>query len=468
MKVAFSVQTPSALRNFESVVRLLGERGHETRLVLHSARSAHGTDALLERLLTEVPGLTLEYLEHDTQRGRLGFGADVRASLDLLHFLDDHFTETYRERSFRRAPRLMQRFARSRLARVRFVRALLGLALKAVDRALPVAAAVRRDLASLDADVLLLTPYLGLRTIQPEYLRAARTLGLPAAVCVASWDNLTSKSLIRPIPDRVFVWNETQRQEAVALHGVPPESIVVTGAQNFDQWLAWRESPRDEFCARLGFDPGRPIVLYVCFTPFVCAANQDEAAFVRRWLATLRAHPDLVEANVIVRPHPKRLEPWESVELDDDRAVVWPRQAQLPTDESSKSDYFDSIFHSAAVVGLNSTAMVEAGLLRRPVLTVLAPEFWESQEGTLHFRYLLEAGGGLLRVSRSLDEHVAQLAEAVRGEDAEASARSARFVEAFVRPHGADEPATPRFVDAIEALAGELSGPVEGLPLRPT
>jgi hypothetical protein len=467
MRVALAVQTPSGLRNFESVVRLLGERGHETRLVLHSARHAEGTDALLERLLAEVPGLSLEHVEHDTQRGRLGFGADVRASLDLLHFLDDRFNETYRERSFRRAPRVMQRFARSRAARVRLVRAVLALLLKTVDRTLPVAPAVRRHLASLGADVLLLTPYIGLRTIQPEYLRAAQKLGIPAAVCVASWDNLTSKSLIRPIPDLVLVWNETQRREAAELHGVPAERVVVTGAQNFDQWLAWPPTAREAFCARLGFDPERPIVLYVCFTPFVRAANQDEVAFVRRWLQAVRADPELADAGVIVRPHPKRLEPWEDVDLGPS-AVVWPRRAQLPTDDVSKSDYFDSIFHSAAVVGLNSTAMVEAGVLRRPVLTVLAPEFWESQEGTLHFRYLLEAGGGLLRVSRSLDEHVAQLAEAVRGEDAAAATRSARFVEAFVRPHGVDRPATPIFVDAVEALALRSTPSGQRLRLPPT
>lgn len=467
MRVAFSVQSPSALRNFESVVRLLGERGHETRIALHSDRQAEGTDALLERLLAEVPGLTVEHVEHDTQRGLLGFGADVRASLDLLHFLDDRFNETYRERSFRRAPRVMQRFAGSRAVRSGAVRTLLGRALRVFDRLLPVVPAVRRHLASLDADVLLLTPYIGLRTIQPEYLRAAESLRIPAAVCVASWDNLTSKSLIRPIPDRVVVWNEMQRQEAVELHDVPSDRVVVTGAQNFDQWLVWQASPREELCARLGFDPARPIVLYVCFTPFVRAANQDEVAFVRKWLAVLGAHTELAEANVIVRPHPKRLEPWEDVELGG-RAVVWPRQAQLPTDEASKSDYFDSIFHSAAVVGLNSTAMLEAGLLGRPVLTVLAPEFWESQEGTLHFRYLLEVGGGLLRVARSLEEHVPQLAVAVRGEDAEAAARSTRFVEAFVRPHGADTPATPVFVDAVEALANRSSPPAKRLPLPPT
>lgn len=468
MRVAFSVQTPSALRNFEPVLRLLGERGHETVLLLHSERHAEGTDTLLQRLLGEVPGLTLTVAAHDTQHGRLGFGADVRASLDLLHFLDPRFTETYRERSYRRAPRLLQRFARSPLARVGALRRLLALGLGGLDRLLPADRSVLERLEAARADVLLLTPYIGLRTIQPEYLVAARKLGIPTAVCVASWDNLTSKSLIRPLPDRVIVWNEIQRDEARELHGVPHDRVEITGAQNFDQWFGWKPVPREELCARAGLDPERPYVLYVCFTPFARAADQDEPAFVRRWLEELRggSDPDLESVPVLVRPHPKRLDVWADVDLSELGAVVWPRQAPLPTDERSKSDFFDAIVHSAAVVGLNSTAMIEAGVAHKPVLTVLAPEFRDSQEATLHFHYLLDAGGGLLRVARSLPEHAGQLAEELRGEDTGAEERARRFVRAFVRPYGEDEAATPRFVAAVEALARRVPGP-ERLPLRP-
>src|SRR5207248_1363799 len=89
------------------------------------------------------------------------------------------------------------------------------------------------------------------------------------------------------------------------------------------------------------------------------------------------------------------------------RACRGDGRAQAPTDESSKADYYDSIHHSAAVVGLNTTAMIEAAIVGRPVLTVLDPEYEAVQHGTLHFRYLLETGGGVLRVAETLSEHVA-------------------------------------------------------------
>ena len=81
--------------------------------------------------------------------------------------------------------------------------------------------------------------------------------------------------------------------------------------------------------------------------------------------------------------------------------------------DDARADFFDSLTHSAAVVGINTTAMIEAAIVGKSVLTVLSPEF--AQESTLHFDYLLEENGGFLHVAGSLDEHVAQLAQVLAG-----------------------------------------------------
>ena len=86
------------------------------------------------------------------------------------------------------------------------------------------------------------------------------------------------------------------------------------------------------------------------------------------------------------------------------------------------------------------------------MLAILPPQFHDNQEGTVHFRYLLEIGGGLLRVSRDFDTHLAQLSAALaRPPSVEHPHRA--FLEAFVRPGGWGEPATPVFVRAVEELA---------------
>ncbi len=142
---------------------------------------------------------------------------------------------------------------------------------------------------------------------------------------------------------------------------------------------------------------------------------------------------------------------WRDVDLARlGNAVVWPAKSRRPVEAQERADFFDSFAHSAAVVGINTTAMIEAAIVGKSVLTVLAPEF--AQESTLHFHYLLAENGGFLHVASSLEEHVEQLAGAL-GEDPAGSERRSRFVEAFVRPHGLGKAATPILADAVEQLA---------------
>ena len=131
--------------------------------------------------------------------------------------------------------------------------------------------------------------------------------------------------------------------------------------------------------------------------------------------------------------------------------ACWPLEGDAPADAEAKADYFDSLYHADVIVGLNTSAMIEGAIVGRPVHTVLLPEFTESQEGTIHFHYLLNDTHGVLRATRSLDEHVDDLAATLEGRGADTD-RSARFVRTFVRPAGLEIPATVRFVDELERL----------------
>jgi hypothetical protein len=467
VRALFSVETPLSLATYHSVVRELGRRGHEVQVAIHADRPVAWRDTLLAEV-ESLPGVGIEAAPEPAPDRWLELAADLRSSRDLFQFLSPRFGETYRKRAWRRAPRPAAALARTRVGRSDPGRAAVLAALRVLERAVPTNGEIEDYLGRRRPDVVLFTPYLGLRSIQPEFLRAAQALGLRTAICVRSWDNLSSKSVVRPVPDRLFVWNGIQREEAASLHGIPAERVAVTGAQCFDDWFGWQPRPREAFAARAELDPSRPFVLYVCGSPWT---GQTEVDFVRRWIEAIRARPGPAsEAAVLVRPHPKRPEAWKAVDLSRlDGVVVFPGEGRPPVDEESKADYFDSIYHSSAVVGLNTSAMIEAAIVGRPVLTVLDPQYEQVQAGTLHFRYLLEVGGGLLSVSRDLDEHTNQLAGVLAGEPVPSTER---FVREFVRPHGLEVPAAPLFVDEVERLATATAPrprrtPAPLIPLRP-
>jgi hypothetical protein len=459
MRILFSALSPTYIKNFESVIRLLSARGHEVELLVHYGATTPDGSELVSSLVRE-PGVSLvDASEVQLSPQTLERTAAARSSLDYLRFLEPRFraSSVYRSRA-KNVPSRARRAAHLPLLRTTAGRRLLRRVVLTADRRISPSPAFIRFLERRQPDVVLLTPYVVRRDInQAELLRAARHLGLPTGVCVGSWDHLTTKSSIYPQPDRVFVWNEIQRREAHELHGVPLDRIVVTGAQCFDEWFSWSPTPRTAFCSRVGLDPERPYVLYACSAPLK-RRSPSELEFVLGWLDAVRSAPDplVASAGVLVRPHPKRTEIWENVDLARyENVVVFPHEPGFPTAVEAKQDYFDSIYHSASVVGLNTSAMLEAAVVGRPVLTILAPELRASQTALVHFAYLREVGGGLVHVAEELEEHVELLRRALGKEGAEWVEGSRSFVREFLRPHGLDLDATRIFVSEVERLVPE-------------
>jgi hypothetical protein len=122
------------------------------------------------------------------------------------------------------------------------------------------------------------------------------------------------------------------------------------------------------------------------------------------------------------------------------------------------------MYHAAAVVGINTSAMIESAIVGRPVHTIRTSEFTDTQSGTLHFQYLLPENGGFLRVATTLDEHVAQLARSL-AEPERAAAELSLFVSQFVRPLGLERPCIPIVADELERLARSERHAPETVPM---
>lgn len=458
-RILFFIHSLGYLRFFDSVIRLLLDRGHSVHLLIERGDHERNEAGWLAEM-QERPGFSSSVTTAlATDRWR-GVATKLRRTSDYLRYLGDEFLDTPHlvSRSRGRVPKSFLRLTglapfRGERGRHRLLRTLLLL-----ERAVPSSRLLEREIAGHAPDVLVVSPHLMPGARHSEYIKSAQALGIRTCVCIASWDNLSSKQLLRELPDRVIVWNETQRREAEEIHSIPAERIVVTGAQCFDLWFDWQARPRDVFAKRVGLDPERPYVLYLGGSLF--PGTLTEAEYVRdRWIPALRQHQGLADLQILVRPHPSRGPEWSAATLEQlDDVVLWPSAGnEMPVDEVARADYYDSIYHSAVVVGLNTSAMIETAIVGRPVLAVLVPEFRESQMGTFHFDYLLTVGGGLLRLAESLAEHLAQLQETLHGDGLEAQERNRRFVEAFVRPRGLTQEATPFVVDAIEELAEETA-----------
>lgn len=455
MKILFSALHLAYFRNFESVIRELSARGHHVHLTADEPEALGGQE-LAERLAAECPTVTWELLPSLEQEPWFETARKLRHGLDYVRTLEPRYARTpkMRLRTRERAPRLVRWATRIPVVGPSATSA----ALRRLERLMPESGAMVRYLRDRAPDIVILASLTYSRSQQLDLLKAARALGCPVAAAIMSWDHLSSKALLHVTPDMVLVWNEVQRQEAVEMHRLAADRVVVTGAQCYDQWFTRTpQRSREEFCRDMGLRADRPFALWV-HSALSPTPEPPEPLLVVRWIEALRASADprLRELGVLVRPHPERVKEWAGIDLAGFENVAF--RGRNPIDTGAKDDYFDALYYSSAVIGLVTSAFLEAAIVGRPVLTFTLPEYRIHQDEMLHFQYLTTVAGGLLSKAPDIESHLTQLADAVASGDARDD-RNRRFLTAFIRPEGLDAPATPVFADAVERLCREGSRP---------
>ncbi len=477
MKILLLLKQAHFIRPFVGTVGNLAGRGHEIRVLWH--RDHEGASAAAPEL-DGVAGVSCGFVPGRRSEARREV-AVARRAWNYLRYLDRPYrgASKLRKRAFDKVLRLVLEdrspadpaWGETGLALTpREVRRLLDF-FAFVEDLIPTDPACDAVLAEERPDVLLISPLVDLNSsTQADFVKSAKKMGIPVGLLVYSWDNLSTKGGLHVMPDRVFVWNRRQRGEAVQLHGAPRDRVVITGAPKFDPFIACTPRvDRAAFCEALGFDPAMPILTYLCSSEFV---SGNEFPFVAQWLAAIRSAPDtrVRGANLLVRPHPDRAlisldVPATKVQwppdvtgavrrpFDDPRAVVFNTTSVTP------QGLYECLWHSTAIVGLNTSAEIEAGILGRPVFTVRAGEDTaDGQQTTLHFHYLLKREGGFVEEAATLEEHTGQLAPVVqpgwKGQKA-----LVRAVRGFVRPAGWNTPVAQVLADAIERELFPLARP---------
>ena len=93
-------------------------------------------------------------------------------------------------------------------------------------------------------------------------IREAEYLRVPVIGMVRSWDNPTTKGILRVIPKKIIVHSPIMKRELVKLHGCDVKNIFVAGYPQFDDWLKGPTLSREDFFKKIGADPAKRLVLF--------------------------------------------------------------------------------------------------------------------------------------------------------------------------------------------------------------
>lgn len=328
------------------------------------------------------------------------------------------------------------------------------LMLRAFELLVPPSREITQWISDFKPDVVVASPANMRYGVEIEYVKASNALGVPTVIQVYSWDNLTNKGLIHQKPNALLAWNREHMREAITIHKIDPSTISITGAPSFDKWFDSPEEivAREDFCLRVGLNPEFPFVLYLGSSENI---SGDETWLIKALVTAVRSDSDsrLKNTGILVRPHPANAA-YMSKLIGIDGLVVWPKEGSSSTREVEQQDFYNSLQHCAAAIGVNTTGMIDAVINNRPCVTILTDEYSATQSQASHFRHLLEAD--VLEVTSGPEDAVKMLGQIYSGEDPKEALRR-EFVSEFIRPNGLDKTAASLASNVIENTALGIS-----------
>jgi len=251
------------------------------------------------------------------------------------------------------------------------------------------------------------------------FLQEARRRAIPSVGMVRSWDKL-SWFLLRTVPDRLIVWSDLRKKEAVKYNYIPEEKVAVTGAPHYSKYLRESRSDRAGFLKSLGLDPKRKVIFFA-LTGDQWVERNNSNRYVLEILSGLKD-----KINVIVR-----FPVVDQVSFLDDffppahmfmnRPGLTINNAKLAyTEISEEDDKFlsNAIYHSDIVICGPSSIAIDGAFFNKPVILV---NFYPEARGrwddnvmyhSVHMAYILKSGGARMATSKEMFlEHLGRYLE---------------------------------------------------------
>ncbi|MDO8753627.1 MAG: hypothetical protein Q7J80_07010, partial [Anaerolineales bacterium] len=433
---------------YDRVVRLLYSMGHDVRIVCRPGFESDGNKSgrTLLKLLADVPQAKLE--DARFREKRASWAITIRELANYANFLrpGHPMPPTLPWENIYMRGRIHPKLywaVKTRIGSAVFSTGFVRWLLRKVESFFKPEPRIVEWLEEYKPDVLVASPYNMTADLEIEYVKAAQQLGIQTISSVLSWDNLVSKGTYLVKPEWLFVWNNNLTEEAIKLHEFERENVFITGAPVYDPWFDLALSVnREKFCRQCGVDPKNPYVLFLGSSKTITNLDVE-------FIMALIAHFEQVDVksrpSIIIRPHPYA--PFDMTTFENDWVKAFPKKGGRPDIDETRQTYFDTLYHSAVVVGINTTGFLDAAIVDKPCVTLMDDQMRDGQGA--HFNYLINAD--FIEVAKERSETFKIIDRIISGMDAKMENRR-KFVHQFMRPQGMDIPASVVMTKAILAV----------------
>ncbi len=280
-------------------------------------------------------------------------------------------------------------------------------------------------------DMVVLGDLFGEREV--HLLREAKRRGVRSVALINSWDKVTSRCMLRLLPDYFVVYNDIVKGELIEHNEVKHERIFVGGIAQYDEYFSYMPQSRQEFFGRIHADQNKKLLLYASMGKSFSSSEWDmidllhglngRGVFGEELEILVRFQPnDFVdEAELSKRPYLKYDYP--GTRFSSKRGIDW------DMNRGEVQHLADSLYHAALLVSYVSSISIDAALFDKPIICLnFAPEEYVIEFSspmqlywTDHFRKALATGG--IKLVSNIPEFCNQVKEYIHSPDIDALGR---------------------------------------------
>ena len=192
-------------------------------------------------------------------------------------------------------------------------------------------------------------------------LKSVRTVGM-----VANWDHL-SKYYVPFRPDKLLVWSNPIKDEALKYQGYKKENIKIVGAPHTDFFLDKNNVvSRSEFLTKVNFPQDSKLITFCSQGPY----SLDGPDLVQMILNWIKAGDLPKNLRLIIRPHPHGLNEVKKYLPFKESSFVYIDTLEKLSSMPYALNFVNVLYHADIVLTTYSTIAADATIFDRP--TVIA------------------------------------------------------------------------------------------------
>jgi CDP-glycerol glycerophosphotransferase (TagB/SpsB family) len=232
-------------------------------------------------------------------------------------------------------------------------------------------------------------------------IRFAKKAHIKSVGIINSWDKITSRHMIRILPDKMIVHNDLIKKEAIKYADMNARDIIVTGVPHYDMFISGKVRDKEYFYSKFKIDLSRKILLFCPTGQYY--SNQDKD--IINMLIRLR-NDKLIpsDMHIFVRFPPNDIVDINGIGIYDNVTFYQPgirfnskRGIDWDMNDEDIQLLHDNLFWSSLVICPPSSISIDAAILDKPIINLCLGDKYQYKTDNINLYYESDHYKNILR-----------------------------------------------------------------------